>query len=155
MGNRWGNNGNSDSLYFLEGSRITAVGDCSHEIKRHLLFRRKVMTDLDNIFKSRDTTLPTNICLAKAMFFPVVIYGCESWVLKNWCFLPLVLNKTLESMDSMRSPWTARRSKEPILKDISTEYSLEALMQKVKFQYLGHLMQRTDSLGKNLDAGKI
>ena len=107
MANRWGNSGNSDRLYFF-GSKITAVGDCSHEIKRHLLIARKVMTNLDSILKSRDITLPTKVCLVKAMVFPVVMYGCpelahkESWVPKNWCFWTVVLEKTLESpLDSM------------------------------------------------------
>ena len=122
------------------GSKITADGDCSHEIKRHLLLGRKVMTNLGSILKSRDMTLPTKVCLAKAMVFPVVMYGCESWTLKKaehqridvfelWCWRRL-----------LRVPWTARRSNQSILKEISPEYSLEGLMLKLKLQYFGHLM---------------
>ena len=139
MANRWGNSGNSDRLYFLD-SKITADGDCSHKIKRHLLLGRKVMTNLDSILKSRDITLPTKVHLVKAIFFPVVMYGCESWTIKKaecyridclelWCWRRL-----------LRVPWTARRSNQSILKEISPEYSLEALIQKLKFQYFGHLM---------------
>ena len=136
----------------LEGSKITADGDCSHEIKRCLLLGRKVMTNLDSIFKSRDITLPTKVCLVKAMVFPVVMYGCESWIVKKaehqridafelWCWRRL-----------LRVPWTARRSNQSILKEISPEYSLEGLM--LKLQYFGHVMQRTDSLEKTLMLGK-
>ena len=136
-------------------SKITADGDCSHEIKRHLLLGRKVMTNLDSILKSRDITLPTKVCLVKAMVFPVVMYGCESWTIKKaecqkidgfelWCWIRL-----------LRVPWTARRSNQSILKEISPEYSLEGLMLKLKLQYFGHLMQRTDSLEKTLMLGKI
>ena len=136
-------------------SKITADGDCSHEIKRHLLLGRKVMTNLDSILKSRDITLPTKVCLVKAMVFPVVMYGCESWTIKKaecqkidgfelWCWRRL-----------LRVPWTARRSNQSILKEISPEYSLEGLMLKLKLQYFGHLMQRTDSLEKTLMLGKI
>ena len=132
MGNRWGNSGNSVRLYFCGGSKITADGDCSHEIKRRLLLGRKVMTNVDSIFKSRDITLPTNVHLVKAMVFPVVTYGCESWTVKKaehqridafepWCWRRL-----------LRVPWTARRSNQSILKEISPEYSLEALMLKLK-----------------------
>ena len=127
---------------------ITADGDRSHEIKRHLLFGRKVMINLDSILKSRDITLPTKVHLVKAMGFPVVMYGCESWTVKKaerwrtdafelWCWTRLV-----------RVPWTARRSNQSILKEISPEYSLEGLMLKLKPQYFGHLMQRIDSLEK-------
>ena len=160
MANRWGNNGNSDRppffLFFFFGSKITADGDCSHEIKRCLLLRRKAMTNLDSILKSRDITLPTKVHLVKAMVFPVVVYGCESLtrnkaehrridVSKLWCWRRL-----------LRVPWeTARRSKQSILKEISPEYSLEGLMLKLKFQYSGHLMSRTDSLEKTLMLGKI
>ena len=137
------------------GSKITADGDCSHEIKRCLLLGRKVMTNLDSIFKSRDITLPTKVCLAKAMVLPVVMNGCESWTIKKaehrridcfelWCWRRL-----------LRAPWTARRSNQSILKEINPEYSLEGLMLKLKLQYLGHLMQRTDSLEKTLMLGKI
>ena len=151
----WGNSGNSVRLYFLGGSKITTDGDCSHEIKRRLLLGRKVMTNLDSIFKSRDITLPTKVCLVKAMVFPVVMYGCESWTIKKaehrridafelWCW-----------RRRLRGPWTARRSNQSILKEISPEYSLEGLMLKLKLQYFGHLMQRTDSLEKPLMLGKI
>ena len=139
MGNRWGNNGNSDRLIFL-GSKITADGDCSHEIERHLLLGRKAMTNLDSILKSRDITLLTKVRLVKAMVFPLVMYGCESWAIKKaehrridvfelWCWRRV-----------LRVPWTARRSNQSILKEISPEYSLEGLMLKLKLQYIGHLM---------------
>ena len=141
--------------FILGGSEITADGDCSHEIKRHLLLGRKVVTNLDSIFKNRDITLPTKVCLVKAMFFPVVMYGCESWTIKKaecqridafalWCWRRL-----------LRVPWTARRSNQSILKEISPEYSLEGLMLKLKLQYFGHLMQRADSFEKTLMVGKI
>ena len=139
MANRWENNGNTMRLYFF-GSKITADGDCSHEIKRHLLLRRKSMTNLDSTLKSRDITLPTKVHLVKAMVFPVVMYRCESWIINKagafelWCWRRL-----------LRVPWTARRSKQSILKEISPEYSLEGLMLKLKLQYFGHLMGRTDS----------
>ena len=140
---------------FLGGSKITADGDCSHEIKRHLLLGRNAMTNLDSILKSRDITLPTKVCLVKAMVFPVVRYGCESWTIKKaerrridafelWCWRRL-----------LRVPWTARRSNQSILREISPEYSLEGLMLKLKLQYFGHLMQRTDSLERTLRLGKI
>ena len=140
MGNRWGNSGNSVRLYFLGGSKITVDGDCSHEIKRRLLLGRKVMTDIGSILKSRDITLLTKVQLVKAMVFPVVMYGCESWIIKKaecqridafelWCWGRL-----------LRVPWTARRSNQSILKEISPEYSLEGLMLKLKLQYFGHLM---------------
>ena len=155
MANRWGNNGNSDRLYFGEGSKITADGDCSHEIKRCLLLGRKVMTNVDSILKSRDITLPTKVYLVKAMVFPIVMYGWESWTIKKaecwindafelWCWRGL-----------LRVPWTVRKSNQSILKDIIPEYSLEGLMMKLKFQYFSHLMQRTDSLEKILMLGKI
>ena len=151
MGNRWGN---SDRLYFW-GSKITADDNCSHEIRRHLLLGRKVMTNLDSILKSRDITLSTKVHLVKAMVFPVVMYGCESCTIKKaehwridafelWCWRRL-----------LRVPWTARRCNQPILKEISPEYSLEGLMLKLKLQYFGHLMWRTDSLEKTLMLGKI
>ena len=141
--------------FILGGSRITADGDCIHEIKRCLLLGRKAMTNLDSTLKSRDITLPTNIHLVKAMVFPVVMYGCESWTIKKaehqgidafelWCW------RRLSSV-----PWTARRSNQSILKEISPEYSLEGLMLKLKLLYFGHLMQRTDSLEKPLMLGKI
>ena len=140
-------------LYFL-GSKATADGDCNQEIKRRLLLGRKVMTNLDSILKSRDITLPTKVHLVKAMVFPVVMYGCESWTVKKaerrriaafelWCWRRL-----------LRVPWTARRSNQLVLKEISPEYSLEGLMLKLKLQSFGHLMQRTDSLEKTLMLGK-
>ena len=141
--------------FILGGFKITANGDCSYEIKRCLLMGRKVMTNLDSILKSRDITGPTKVYLVKAMVFPVVMYGCESWTIKKaehlridafelWCWRRL-----------LRVPWTARRSNLSILKEISPEYLLEGLMLKLKLQYFGHLMQRTDSLEKALMLGKI
>ena len=137
------------------GSKITADGDCSHEIKRRLLLGRKAMRNLDSILKSRDITLPTKVRLVKALVFPVVMYGCESWIIKKaelqridafelWCWRRL-----------LRVPWTARRSNQSILKEISPEYSLDGLMLKLKLQYFGHLMGRTDSLENTLMLGKI
>ena len=154
MANRWGNSGNSTD-FILRGSKITADGDCSHEIKRRLLLGRKVMTNLDSIFKSRDITLPTKVCLVKAMFFPVVIYGCESWTVKKaecqrtdtfelWCWRRL-----------LQVPWTARRSNQSILKETSPGCSLEELMLRLKLQYFGHHMGRADSLEKTLMLGGI
>ena len=150
MANRWGNNGNSDRLYFW-----APKCDCSHEIKRCLLFGRKALTILDSILNSRDITLPTKVHLVKAMVFPVVMYGCEIWTIKKagsqrtdafelWCWRRL-----------LRVPWTARRSNQSILKEINPEYSSEGLMLTLKLQSLGHLMQRTDSLEKTLMLGKI
>ena len=141
--------------FILGGSKITADGDCSHEIKGRLLLGRKAVTNLDSILKSRDITLTTKVCLVKAMVFPVVRYGCESWTIKKaerwridafelWCWRRL-----------LRVPWTARRSNQSILKEISPEYSLEGLILKLKLQYFGHLMQRTDLLEKILMLGKI
>ena len=141
--------------FIFLGSKITADGDCSHEIKRCLLPGRKVMTNLDSILKSRDITLPTKVCLVKAMVFPVFIYGCESWTIKKaehwridafelWCWRRL-----------LRVSWTARRSNQPILKEISPGCSLEGLMLKLKLQYFGHLMWRADSFEKTLRLGKI
>ena len=140
--------------FIFLGSKITADGDCSHEIKRCLLFGRKVMTNLDSILKSRDITLPTKVRLVKAMVFPVVMYGCESWTIKKaehqridafelWCWKRLV-----------GVPWTARRSNQSVLKEISTGCSLEGMMLKLKLQSFGHLMRRTDSLEKTLMLGK-
>ena len=131
--------------FILGGSKIIADGDCSHEIKRHLLLGRKVMTNLDSILKSRDITLPTKVCLVKAMVFPVVMYGCETWTVKKaehqrinafelWCWRRL-----------LRVPWTARRSDQSILREISLGCSLEGLMLKLKLQYFGHFMRRVDS----------
>ena len=149
MGKQW-----KRADFIFLGSKITADGDCS-EIKRSLLLGRKVMTNLDSIFKSRDITLPTKVRLVKAMVFPVVMYGWESWTIKKaqhqridvfelWCWRTF-----------LRVPWTARRSNQSILKEISPEYLLEGLMLKLKLQYFGHLMQRTDSLEKTLMLGKI
>ena len=129
--------------FILGGSKITVVGDCSHEIKRHLLLGRKVITNLDSILKSKDITLPTKVCLVKAMVFPVVMYGCESWTVK----------KAECRRRLLRVPWTARRSSQSILKEISPGCSLEGLMLKLKLQYFGHLMQRVDSLEKTLRRG--
>ena len=139
MANRWGNNGNTKRLYFW-GSKITADGDCSHEIKRRLLLGRKGMTNLDSVLKSRDITLPTKVCLVKPLVFPVVMYGRESWTIKKaehqridafelWCWRRL-----------LRVSLTARISKQSILKEISPEYSFEGLLLKLKLQYFGHLM---------------
>ena len=141
--------------FILGGSKITADGDCSHEIKRHLLLGRKVMTNLDSLLKNRDITLPTKVYLVKAMVFPVVVYGCESWTIKKaewyridafelWCWRRL-----------LRVPWTARRSNQSILKEISPGCSSEGLMLKLKLQYFGHLMQRADSFEKTLMLRKI
>ena len=141
--------------FIFGGSKITADGDCSHEIKRCLLTGRKVMTSLDSRLKSRDITLPTKVCLVRAMVFPVVMYGCKSWTVKKaerqridgfelWCWRRL-----------LRVPWTARRSNQSIIKEISPGCSLEGLMLKLKLQNSGHLMQRADSLGKTLMLGKI
>ena len=143
MGKPW-------KILFLGGSKITADGDCSHEIKRHLFLGRKVMSNLDSILKSRDITLPTKVRLVKAMVFPVVMYGYGSWTIKKaecqridafelWCWRRL-----------LRVPWTERRSNRSILKEISPEYSLEGLMLKLKLQYFGHLMGRTDIFEKTL-----
>ena len=143
----------SDFIFW--GSEITADGDCSHEIKRRLLLGRKVMTNLDSISQSRDITLPTKVRLVKAMVFPVVMYGCESWTVKKaecriidafelWCWRRLLI-----------VPWTARRSNQSILKEISPGCSLEGLVLKLKLQYFGHLRQRVDSLEKTLMLGKI
>ena len=154
MANRWGNSGSSSWL-FLGAPQTTADGDCSHEIKRYLLIWRKVMTNLDSILKSRDITLSTKLHLVKAMVFPVVMYGCESWTIKKaehqridafelWCWRRL-----------WRVPWTERRSNQSILNEISPGCSLERLMLKLKLQYFGHLTWRTDSFEKTLMLGKI
>ena len=146
MGKQW----KQWEALFLGGSKITAGGDCSHEIKRHLLLGRKAMTNLDSILKSRDITLPTKVHLVRAMVFPVVMYGCENWTIMKaecwrldafelWCWRRL-----------LRVPWTARRSNQSILKEISPEYSLEGLMLRLKLQYFGHLMRRADSFEKTL-----
>ena len=151
MGEQW----KQWQTLFFSGSKIIADGDCSHEIKRCLLLGRKVMTNLDSILKSRDVTLPTKVHLVKAMVFPVVMYGPESWTIKKaehlrvdafelWCWRRL-----------LRVPWTARRSNQSILKEISPECSLEGLMLKLKLQYFGHLMRRADSFKKTLRLGKM
>ena len=143
------------SDFIFGGSKITADGDCSHEIKRCLLLGSKVMTNLDSIFKSRDITLPTKVCLVKTMVFPAVMYGCESWTVKKaehrridvfelWCW-----------RRHLRVPWTARRSNQSVLKEITPEYSSEGLMLKLKLQHFGHLVQQTDSFEKTLMLGKI
>ena len=155
MAIRLGKSGNSDRFTFWGGSKITADGECSHEIKRRLLLGRKVMTNLDRILKSRDITLPTKVHTVKAMTFLVVMYGCESWTIKKdecwrtdafelWCWRRL-----------LRVSWTARRSNLSILKEISPGCSLEGLMLQLKLQYFGHLMPRVDSFEKTLLLGKI
>ena len=140
--------------FIFLGSKITADGDCSHEIKRCLLLGRKVMTKLDNILRSRDITLPTKVHLVKAMFFPVVMYGCESWTIKKAESQRILVFELWYWRRLLRVPWTARRSTQAILKEISPEYSLEGLMLKLKLQYFGYLMRRANSLEKNPDAGK-
>ena len=150
MGTQW-----KQWEFIFLGSKITADGDCSREIKRRLLLGREVMTNLDSILKSRDITLPTKVCLVKATVFPVIMYGCESWTIKKaecrridafelWCWRRL-----------LRVPWTARRSNQSMLKKISSRGSLEGLMLKLKLQYFGHLMRRADSFEKTLMLGKI
>ena len=154
MANRWGKMETVRDFIFLV-SKITAEGDCSHEIKRHSLLGRKAMTKLDRILKSRDITLPTKVRRVKAVVFPVVMYGYESWTVKKaecqridafelWCWRRL-----------LRVPWTARRSNQSILKEISPGYSLDGMMLKLKLQYFGHLMRRVDSLEKTLMLGGI
>ena len=143
----------SDFIFW--GSKITADGDCSHEIKRRLLLGRKVMTSLDSILKSRDITLPTKVRLVKAMVFPVVMYGCESWTIKKAEHRRIDAFELLCWRRLLRVPWTARRSNQSILKEISPEYSLEGLMLKLKLQYFGHMMWKTDSFEKNLIWEKI
>ena len=150
-----GKQGKQCQTLFLGGSKITADADCNHEIKRRLLLGRKVMTNLDSVFKSRDITLPTKVRLVKAMVFPVVMYGCESWTVKKaerrridafelWCWRRL-----------LRVPWTVRKSNQSILKEISPGCSLEEMMLKLKLQYFGHLMWRVDSLEETLMLGGI
>ena len=141
--------------FFGGGSKITADGDCSHEIKRRLLLRRNVMTNLDIILESRDITLPTKVHLVKAIVFPVVMYGCESWTIKKAEHRRIDAFELWGWRRFLRVPWTARRSNQSILKEISPEYSLEGLMLKLKLQYFGHLMRRADSLEKTLMLGKI
>ena len=141
-------------LIFLS-SKITADGVCRHEIKRCLLLRRKAMTNLDSIIKSRDIVLPTKVCLVKAMVFPVVMYGCESWTIKKSECWRIDAFELWHWWRLLRVPWISRQSIQSILKEISPEYSLEGLMLKLKLQYFGHLMWRTDSLEKTLMLGKI
>ena len=142
--------------FILGSSKITADGDCSHEIKRRLFLGRKIMTDLDSILKSRDIILPTKVHLVKAMVFPVVMYGCgESWIIKKAECQRIDAFELQCWRRLLTAPWTTRRSNQSILKEISPEYSLEGLMLKLKLQYFGHLMRRTDSLGKTLILGKI
>ena len=152
MTNRWRNSGNSGRLYFW-GSKITADGDCSHEIKRRLLLGRKVMTNLDSIFRSRDITLPTKVRLVKAMVFPVVMYGRESWTTKKAEHQRIDSFELLCWRRLLRVSWTARRSNQSILKEVSPGYLLEGLMLKLKLQYFGHLMRRADSFVKTLMLG--
>ena len=141
--------------FILGGSKITADGDHRHEIKRRLLLGRKAITNLDRILKSRDITLPTKVHLVKAMVFPVVLYGCESWTIKKAEHQRIDAFKLSCWRRLLRVSWTSRRSNQSILKEISPEYSLEGLMLRLKLQYLGYLMQRTDLLEKTLpDAGK-
>ena len=153
MAKGWGNSGNSERLYFL-GSKITADGDCSHEIKRCLL-ERKVMTNLDSILKIRDVTLSTKVHLVKAMVFPVVMYGCESWTVKKTEHWRIDAFELWHWRRLLRVPWTARRSNQSILKEISPGCSLEGLVLKLKLQFFGHLMWRVDSLEKSLMLGRI
>ena len=141
--------------FIFLGSKITADGDCSHEIKRHLLLGRKAMTNLDGILKSRGIALPTKVCLVKAMVFPGVMYECESLTIKKAEGQRIDAFELWYWRRLLRVPWTARRSNQSTLKEISPEYSLEGLMMKLKLQYFGHLMRRTDSLEKTLMLGKI
>src|SRR5574339_254823 len=151
MGKQW----KQCQTLFFAGSKITADGDCSHEIKRCLLLGRKVMINLDSIFKSRDITLPTKVHLVKAMVFPVVKYGCESWTVKK------AEHRRIDAFELccwrrlLRVPWTGRRSNQSILNEISPGISLEGMMLKLKLQYFGHLMRRVDSLEKTLMLGGI
>ena len=141
--------------FILGGSKITADGDCSHEIKRYLLIGRKVMTNLDSILKSRDITLPTKFHLVKAMVFPVLMYGCESWTTKKAQCRRIDAFELKCWRRLFRVPWTARRSNQSILNEINPEYSLEGLKLKLKLQYFVHLMGRTDSSEITLMVGKI
>ena len=141
--------------FIFLGSKITVDGDCSHEIQRHLLLWKKAMTNLDSILRSRDITLPKKIHMVKAMVFPVVMYRCESWNLKKAEHWRIDVFELLSWRRLLRIPWTAMRSNQSILKEISPEYSLEGLMLKLKLQYFGHLMWRANSLEKTLMLGKI
>ena len=149
----WQIDGETGTDFILGGSKITADGDCSHEIRRRLLLGRKAMTNLDSILKSRDITLLTKVHLDKAMIFPVIMYGCESWTIKK------AEHRRTDAFElccwRLRVPWITKRSNQSIIKEINSEYSLEGLMLKLKFQYFGHLMQRANSLEKILILGKI
>ena len=151
----WQIDGETVADFIFLGSKITADGNCRKEIKRCLLLRRKVMTHLDSILKSRDITLPTKVRLVKAMVFPVVMYGCESWTIKKPEHRRIGAFELWSWRRLLRVPWTARKSNQSILKEISPEYSLEELILKLKLQYFGHLMQRTDSFEKTLMLGNI
>ena len=153
MANRWGNNGNSEIIYFL--GLQNHHSDCSHEIQRHLLLERNVMTNLDYIFKNRDITLTTKVSIVKAMVFPVVMYGCESWTIKKAELCRIDAFELWYWRRPLRVPWSARISNQSILKEISPEYSLEVLILMLKLQYFGHLMRRADSFEKTLMLGKI
>ena len=150
MGKQW-----KLSDFIFGDSKITADGDCSHEIKRRLLFGRKVMTNLDSILKSRDIIWPTKVCLVKAKVFPVIMYGCESWTVKKADCWRIVAFELCCWRRLLRAPWTARRSNQWILKEFIPECSLEGLMVKLKLQYFGHLKRRVDSLEKILMLGGI
>ena len=153
MANRWGNSGKSGWLFFCV-PKITVDGDCSHEIKRCLLLGRKLTTNLDSILKRRDVSLPTNVCLVKAMVFPVVMYGCESWTRKKAECRRINAFELQCWRRLLRVPWTTRRSNQSILNEISPGCSLEGLMLKLKLQYFAHLMRRADSFEKTLMLGK-
>ena len=151
----WQIDGETVADFIFLGSKITADVDCSHETKRRLLFGRKVMTNLDSMLKSRDITLPTKVRLVKAMVFPVVMYGCESWTVKKIERQRIDAFELCSWRRLLRVPWTARRSNLSILKEISPGYSSEGLILKLKLQYFGHLMPRADLLEKTLMLGKI
>ena len=151
MGKQW----KQCQTSFLGGSEITADGDCSHEIERRLLLGRKVMSNLDSMFKSRDIILPTKVCLVKAMVFPIVMYGCESWTVKKAKRRRIAAFELRFWRRLLRVPCTARRSNQSILKEMNPGISLEGMMLKLKLQYFGHLMKRVDSLEKTLMLGGI
>ena len=155
MANRWENNGNSDRDFIFLGSKTTADGDCSHEIKRQLFLGRKVMTNPDSTLKIRNITLLTKVHLVKAMVFPVIMYGCDSWTIKKAEHQKIDAFELYCWRRLLRIPCTARQFNQSILKEISPEYSLEGLMLKLKLQYFGYLMWRTDSFGNTLMLGKI
>ena len=154
MANGWGKNGNSDSLYF-SGLQNHCRWWLQPKIKRCLLLGRKAMTNLDTVFKSREITLPSKVCIVKAMVYPAVVYGCKSWTIKKTKHRKTDAFELLCWRRLLRVPWTARKSNQSIPKEINPEYSLEGLMLKLKLQYLGHLMQRANSLEKTLMPGKI